>query len=169
MSDPLSTLAPHFFQVGYVVSDLAKAEEWFKSVMGVPFFMRSDGVVLKEDCLYRGSPADSEMNLSLGFVRGTQVELIEHVRGPSIYAEFLEAKGPGLHHLGFTVPDFGAAYEMMRKNGLEPLSEGHLGTGTDFAYFDCEAAGASIIELLGFDEATTAMMQQLRESSESAD
>lgn len=169
MSDPISTLAPHFFQVGYVVSDLADAEEWFQRVMGVPSFMRSDNVVLKEDCLYRGRPADSAMNLSLGFVRGTQVELIEHVRGPSIYDEFLKEKGPGLHHLGFTVPDFPAAYEMMRKSGLEPISEGHLGSGTDFAYFDCEAAGASIIELLGFDEATTAIMEQLRKSSENAD
>ena len=149
MSDPISTLAPHFFQVGYVVSDLADAEEWFQRVMGVPSFMRSDDVVLKEDCLYRGRPADSAMNLSLGFVRGTQVELIEHVRGPSIYDEFLKARGPGLHHLCVRVDDIEEAMAHLAGLGVRLLSdEPQVGAhGCRVCFVHPKSAGGVLLEL----------------------
>jgi len=164
MTDVLETLAPHFFQVAYVVRDLPAAEQWFQKVMGVPRFLRMENVTLGDTCRYRGRPANSSMHLALGYVRDTQIELIESVRGPSIYTEFLDAKGPGLHHVAFAVPDFGAALAQLRAGGLEPVLEGALDTGmrVDFAYFDCETAGASVIELLGFDAAARTFMEQLK-------
>ena len=36
MSDPVSRLAPYYFQVAYVVREIEAAENWFKQVMGVP-------------------------------------------------------------------------------------------------------------------------------------
>ena len=39
------------------------------------------------------------------------------------------------------------------------------GPGSQFAYFDCESAEASVIEILGFDEGTRAFMEQLKQQS----
>ena len=161
----LEALAPHFFQMAYVVRDLKATEEWFQRILGVPSFFRMENVPLGPECSYRGQPADSSAHLSLGYLRDTQIELIEPVRGPSLYTEFLEHKGPGLHHVAFSVPDFTRTVAALRESGLELISDGRIGPGSAFAYFDCQAAGASVIEILGFDEGTLAFMEQLRQKS----
>jgi len=117
MSETLGDLAPYFFQTGYVVREVDVAEEWFQRVMGVPSFFRMENVAFGEGCSYRGRPADAVAHLSIGYLGETQIELIESVRGPSIYTEFLERKGPGLHHLAFAVPDFGASVAALREAG----------------------------------------------------
>ena len=168
-SQVLDALAPHFCQLGYVVRDREASEEWFQRILGVPSFFRMDNVTFGPNFSYRGRPADSAANVSLGYFRDTQIELIEPVRGPSLYTESLEQKGPGLHHVAFEVPDFAGTVAALRESGLELLSGGPVGPGTDFAYFDCEAAGASVIEILGFDENIRAFMEQLRQQSSEAE
>ena len=167
-NDALGRLAPHFFQVAYVIRDLEAAEKWFQRIMGVPFFTRSE-IVLGEGCTYRGKPADSAMRLSLGFAGEVQIELIEALRGQSIYTEFMEAKGPGLHHVAFSVPDVDATVAELCAAGLVPIQEGSFGDGrVKFSYFDCDAEGASVIEILGFDAATTAAMEQMKQAAKAA-
>ena len=168
MSDVTSTLAPYFYQVGYVVRDLVAAEEWFKRTLGVPQFMRMENVVMEPPCRYRGRPADLAMNLSLGYMHDTQVELIQPTRGTSIYTEFLETKGPGLHHIMFSVPDFRTAVSPLHAAGMEPAQDGVLPSGVEFAYYDCDAGGASFIEIVRFDAATLAAMEQLKHVSPTA-
>jgi catechol 2,3-dioxygenase-like lactoylglutathione lyase family enzyme len=104
----------------------------------------------------------------VGYLRETQIELIEPIRGESLYTEFLDAKGPGLHHLAFDVPDFPATVAALRESGLELVMQGRVGPGSEFAYFDCDTAGTSVIEILGFDEGVRAFMQQLKSASDGA-
>ncbi|KAA0239002.1 VOC family protein [bacterium] len=165
MSNAAAGLAPCFFQVAYVVRDLAAAEEWFQRVFGVRSFFRLQDVTVGAGCTFRGAPADFAMNLALGYMGDTQIELIEPVRGISPYSEFLASRGPGLHHIAFAVPDFPAAVASLKDEGLPVLAEGYFETGTHFAYFECEQAGASVVEILGFNEATRAFMESLRQSS----
>ncbi len=165
MSEVPAELAPHFFQVAYVVRDMDVAEEWFGRILGVPAFTRMENVELGASCTYRGRPADSAAHLSLGYLGDIQVELIEPVRGPSLYTEFLETTGPGLHHLAFLVPDFDATVAFLGHSGVEVISEGQLGPGSQFAYFDCQAEGFSVIEILGFDVAIRGFMEQLKKSA----
>lgn len=168
MTKAVDALAAHYFQTAWVVRDLAAAEEWFGRVMGVPAWTRFD-VVLGEESRYRGRPADSAMAISLGYAGEVQIELIESVRGPNIYTEFLDAKGPGLHHIAFAVPDFDATVAQLREERLPELSSGILNGGSvKFAYFDCAAAGASVIEILGFDAATTDAMAQMKAAAYAA-
>jgi len=164
----LDAIAPHFVQVGYVVRDLATAEAWFQKVLGVPRWARMENMAFGENCSYRGRPADYAAHLSLGYLSATQVELIEPIRGESLYTEFLADKGPGFHHLAFDVPDFDATVAALADSGLELLTRGAVGAGSQFAYFDCESAGASVIEILGFDEGTRAFMEQLKNQSANA-
>ncbi len=153
------------FQVAYVVPDLAQAEDWFGRTMGVRYFERMDGVVLGETCRHRGQVADAVLDLSIGYLGDTQIELVHPNRGDSIHQEFLDAGGRGLHHVGFAVDDFQATLEHFRALGMEPAADGYLDTGMriDFAYFECSDAAASVIEILGLDEAARAFMGELRE------
>ncbi len=164
----LDAIAPYFFQLAYVVRDIGATEAWFQKTLGVPLFTRMENMSFGAECSYRGQPADFAAHLSLGYMRDTQIELIEPLRGESLYAEFLQAKGPGLHHVAFDVPDFDAAVAGLRSGGLELLSNGQLGPGSHFAYFDCESAQTSVIEILGFDEGARSFMDQLKKQSADA-
>ena len=44
-------------------------------------------------------PADFVASISLSYLGDMQLELIEPVRGPNIYSDFLRDSGPGLHHI----------------------------------------------------------------------
>jgi catechol 2,3-dioxygenase-like lactoylglutathione lyase family enzyme len=160
-----SFLRDHFFQIAYVVPDLAAAERWFGETMGVARFQRLEGVELGATCRHRGAVADAVLDLSLGYLGDTQIELIRPGRGESIHREFFAAGGRGLHHLGFAVPDFAAALRHLRECGMQPVADGVLDTGmrVEFAYFECADAAASVIEILGFDDAARAFMDALRE------
>jgi len=164
----LAAIAPYFVQTGYVVRDLAAAESWFQQVVGVPAWTRMENMTFGPECSYRGRPADYAAHLSIGYLRDTQIELIEAVRGESPYTEFLESRGTGLHHLAFDVPAFDATIDALGGSGLELIAEGSIGPGNRFAYFDCESAQASVIEILGFDEATRSLMEQLKQQSASS-
>jgi catechol 2,3-dioxygenase-like lactoylglutathione lyase family enzyme len=81
----------------------------------------------------------------------------------SLYREFLESHGPGLHHIAFDVPDFPATVRALEADGLEILAEGSVGPGSHFAYFDCATAGASVIEILGFSDDVRGFMAQIKD------
>jgi methylmalonyl-CoA/ethylmalonyl-CoA epimerase len=166
VSDVLAELAPHYFQVAYVVRDIAEAEAFFQRTMGVKKFTRLADIAFGEACEFRGQPADFVAHLSLGYLKDTQLELIENVRGDSLYSEFLQQKGPGLHHVAFLVPDFTQAVTDLSAGGLTLAARGAITPGNEFAYFDCEGPGFSVIELLGFDEATRGFMDMLRQQSQ---
>ncbi len=164
MTSASGVLSGAFFQVAYVVPDLGEAEAWFASVMGVPYFERMEGVELGDTCRHRGQVADAVLDLSLGYIGDTQVELIRPGRGASLQKEFYAGGGRGLHHLGFAVDDFAATTARLGELGMQPIAEGRLDTGmvVEFAYYDCESAGASVIEVLGFDDAARSFMDELR-------
>jgi catechol 2,3-dioxygenase-like lactoylglutathione lyase family enzyme len=164
----LAAIAPHFVQMGYVVRDVAAAEAWFQEILGVPAWTRMESMTFGPDCSYRGRAADYAAHLSIGYLGDTQIELIEHIRGESPYTEFLESRGPGLHHLAFDVPDFDATVGALGGSGLELIAAGSVGPGNRFAYFDCESAQASVVEILGFDESTRGIMEALKQQSASA-
>jgi methylmalonyl-CoA/ethylmalonyl-CoA epimerase len=164
----LDAIAPHFCQFAYVVRDIAASEEWFQKLLGVPAWTRLENMVFGADCSYRGRPADYTATISLGYAGDTQIELIQSIRGENLYTEFLESKGPGLHHIAFDVPDFDATLESFDEGGLELITRGQMGPGSKFAYFECESAETSVIEILGFDESMRAFMEQLKKQSAEA-
>jgi catechol 2,3-dioxygenase-like lactoylglutathione lyase family enzyme len=159
--------AAHFFQVAYVVSDLPSAEEWFKRTMGISAFHRMENMSFPPDSTYRGPPSTSSMHLSLAFAGEIQIELIQPNSGPSLYTDFLDSKGPGLHHVAFAFEEsgFAPAVAALKAQGLETLIEGRFEAGTHFAYFDCEVPGASVIEILGFTPETWQFMRQMKQQS----
>lgn len=164
MTDPTSSLAPYFFQVAYVMHDIAAGARWFQATMGVPHFERLENVTFGEGCRFRGAPADAAAHLALGFAGDVQIELIEPVRGRSIYQEFLEAGQTGLHHVAFLVPDFAATTARLAAQGLACVTDGVLAGAmrVEFAYFDAGPQAGSIIEILGFDQAAHAFMADLK-------
>lgn len=143
------TAAVH--QVGIVVADLDAAvathsqlcgcatDDWRFDVFG------RDSV---DELTVRGAPADFSMRLAF-HGSAPELELIQPLEGPSIYAEWLAAGAGGLHHLAVAVTSLERATAAMERAGFATLEAGHgfapAGRG-GFAYFDTVAALGYVIE-----------------------
>lgn len=136
------TLGGPFVQIGVIVDDLEAAVAGAEALGALGTFktypMESASF---GELTHRGRPAEVSMMVALN--RSTpQVEYIQPLAGESVYAEFLAVHGPGLHHLGFHVPDIEATRARMAAAGYEPAFHGQgFGRAGDgaFAYFDTSA------------------------------
>ena len=126
-------------QVGLVVRDLDVAlERYADAVSDEPWRVWTYGPSVVPLQQYRGADAGFEMRIALSSTT-PQIELIEPRRGPSIYAEWLDAHGEGLHHLGMFEADLDGGIARMLARGFEVVQIGR-GYGLDgdgaFVYFD---------------------------------
>jgi len=100
---------------------------------------------------YRGQPGKFEMYLGWWRWGDVTFEWIQPLVGPSVYHEFLAARGEGFHHLAFEVTDMDQAIELLKARGAPPSQSGGWdspGGKGRFAYLDAETHGGVSIELL---------------------
>ena len=103
-----------------------------------------------DTCTFRGRPADFVADISLSYAGDTQLELIMPVSGDSIYTEFLDRAGAGLHHICVEAPGaeaFDAALVDTERHGAPVVQQGVMPGGMRFAYVSAEAAGVPYIEI----------------------
>jgi methylmalonyl-CoA/ethylmalonyl-CoA epimerase len=138
-------------QVGIVVRDLDASLERYSRVWELgPWRCWTYGPRTVPELSFRGARGDYEMRIAL-CGSGPQMELIEPLRGPSIYHEWLAEHGEGLHHLGIYVPSFDEGLAAMAKDGYEPVQLGRgYGAGGDggYAYFDLRPVLGVYLELI---------------------
>ena len=136
---------PDVSQVGIVVRDLDKAVAYFENVIGLGPFVRPEITFVEK--FYYEKPADFKMNMAFCSLGAIEMELIEPVTAPTVYHDFLEEKGEGLHHLGFDVKDMEERLKRYRKMGIQVLQMGRTTVG-GFAYLDTQGIGGVICELI---------------------
>jgi hypothetical protein len=130
-------------QIAWVTKDLAATEQALTTLLGAKKWIRVPDVHFGPDsCTYRGRPADFVAHISFSYAGDTQLELIAPVTGESVYTEFLDRAGPGLHHICVEVDDVDEAV-----GAAEVLQRGVMPGGMEFAYVTAEAAGVPYIEI----------------------
>jgi hypothetical protein len=150
----LVPLAGHFYQLSYVVWDMEAAVEDLGKSFGVSFTLtagQGDPALVS----YKGKPSDVSVAMAFADLRGIELEIIRPVNRNNLYTDFLEQRGPGLHHVGFKIPgrqQYRNYCQLLLDNGNTALMEGSFTgeTSVDFCYFDASAFGASVIELSYF-------------------
>jgi catechol 2,3-dioxygenase-like lactoylglutathione lyase family enzyme len=164
-------LVAGFTQVSYVVRDLDATARWFERALGVEFFGVREYKLGGSD--YRmtagGKPVSADVGIKLALARAggrgeLEVELIQPDGADSVFSKFVERTGGGLHHIAFEVDNFDAAAEPLESDGI--MARAVTNGGNKIAYFDCRAAGASIIEVAQYDDATRRDFQQLKSPPE---
>lgn len=102
------------------------------------------------DHRYRGEPAEFRARLAFS-PSSPEIELIEPISGPSIYAEWIAAHGHGIHHLAVIVDSVREAMQSMTRAGFATLQSavgyGPAGDG-GHAYFGTEHALGYILEAI---------------------
>lgn len=163
---PSACIASGCSQVAFVVKDIQAGQKFFNKHMGVPRFYLFEDIKIEEKT-YRGNKGSFRMHLALAYAGEIQIELIEHISGESIFKEFLEKKGEGMHHLGFIVDDYKKAVDELTANGYPVAQSGRVGStpGARFALFDTEADIGSIMEILVLDEDMRNLFKKIKQGN----
>lgn len=139
-------------QLAILVPDLEKTVRNFSDHYGVgPWHFYTYRKPLVKKMTYNGIEADYSMRIALSNIGNIRIELIEPLEGDSIYQDFINEHGYGLHHIGLVVDDIGKALEIARNTGLKVIMDGS-GFGLDgdghYAYLDTESELGFVLELI---------------------
>jgi methylmalonyl-CoA/ethylmalonyl-CoA epimerase len=146
------TIEKNVIQVAVAVENLETAIEAWSTFLGrEPSKTLVTGPQEEWKTEYRGAPSDARCKLAIYDLGECQVELMEPVGGPSVWADHLEQKGPGVHHIGFRVEGMKEGVRFCDALGMPLLQSGEFGNGR-YAYFDSEAQLGTMLELLEFDD-----------------
>ena len=149
MSTP-SRFVTEVQQVALVVRDIDKALEEYTRLLGIgPWWVSVYGPPKLTGMRIRGKTIPYSMKLALAWTGTTMWELIQPLEGPSIYKEFLNDHGEGLHHplVEHEGVDFEDAIARFTEKGCPPLMEGSIGE-IRFAYVESEGPLKTTIELV---------------------
>ncbi len=138
-----------FMHACIVVKDINKAMDYFSKLDVGPFpvFLGGPGMSFGGKTVH-GKQVDYDMDLRLAKSNygGIGLELIQPLKGETVYTEFLAKKGEGLHHLAFGVEDFDGEVADMKARGFKVVQTGAM-PNSRWAYFDTDAVGGMLTEL----------------------
>ncbi len=152
MTAPL--IAPAFCQIAWVVKDITAAEKFFIETMGIPRFLHLEGLAAKDtEGTYRGKPGDWVFHLYIAYAGDTQIELIQHVSGASMFEESIRQHGDAVQHVAHWLDDseYDAAAEHLESSGY-PLIQSLKLPIARVGYFDTRPAIGVVTEIVGSTE-----------------
>ena len=139
------------FQVAVVVHDLDAAAARHTALLGSgPWRVYEFGPHMMQRYTMYGEPATARTLLALNDSR-PQVEIIQPLSGPSIYQDWLDRRGEGLHHVAALVESVDAVVEAAANQGIGVLSSGEafgVGGSGKFAYLDSEGVLGTVLEVV---------------------
>jgi hypothetical protein len=141
-------------QVCVVTRDIHRTMAGLVKVGIGPWRVYTFGPDTCTEVTYRGKPSEHSMRLALANSADMMWEVIQPLEGPSIYTEFLDDHGEGIHHIaakcdGMAYPD---QVEKMLSLGYEIIQSGVWADRVPFAYFGTEGDISTTIELFDIPE-----------------
>jgi methylmalonyl-CoA/ethylmalonyl-CoA epimerase len=132
--------------VGVVVKDIKKTAEFLSSFCGIAHWQFWDTTVRKEELIVGEPFRLKSAQARLGPI---VLELLQPVEGQTVWAEFLETKGEGLHHIAFRVSDFDKTLSKLKRLGIGVLAGSSSDQeGQPWVYIDTGTApGGIVLEL----------------------
>jgi Glyoxalase/Bleomycin resistance protein/Dioxygenase superfamily len=147
-----------------VVPDIDAAEIFFKQVIGVSRFMRfQDMRAADVEGTYHGRPGDWVCHIAIGYAGETQIELVQHVSGTSLYADFARDQGFAIQHVGYVMKEgeLEAAAARLVSAGYQAIQTANTRIGR-FAYFDTRASIGMVTELIGLNGVGDELFRSLK-------
>jgi hypothetical protein len=132
-------------QVGILVRDAEDAARKLEKLVGIgPFKILEPDY---RDLTYRGKTGKFKIRIALAKAGPIQIELMQPLYGETIYDEFAQRKGYGLHHLGIKTDNMEQSVKEMQEKGFRVTQSGNR-PGVKWAYLSTEDQTDVIFELL---------------------
>lgn len=103
---------------------------------------------------YRGQSAAFSLKVCFAQSGNLIWEIMEPLSGPTIFAEFLERHGEGIHHVAYdcnNIP-FGERSEEFSRRGFQLVQSGSWMGTNHFAFFETEGATTTCLETYYFPD-----------------
>lgn len=139
-------------QICILVPNIEKAVEiWWKKFGIGPWHLYTYGKPLVKRMTRHGKPCEYKMKIALSYIGKMRIELIEPLEGDTVYKEFIEDHGYGVHHLGVLTDDMKGSLKNAESAGIAMTMDG-AGFGPDddghYAYLDTEKLIGTTIEFI---------------------
>jgi len=121
------SLFKDFVQIGVIVADLDQSIKTLEEVFGIgPFRVVDWPPQGREDLerYYHGQPGDFTARMAFTELGPIELELIQPMEGHSLWKDFLEQRGGGIHHIRFNVKELDPVRSYLAENGIEPAQHG---------------------------------------------
>jgi hypothetical protein len=155
--DALTTLAPkeafkNCVQIGVVVADLEQATRHLSEIFGIgPFRIIDWPPEGRTDIqkFYYGEPANFTARMAFTELGSVELELIQPLEGKSIWSDFLQEHGGGIHHIRFNVDELDPVQEYLAGQGIASAQHGSgIRPGTMWMNFASEDQVGFVIEVM---------------------
>ena len=113
-SDTGAITLPSIAHICVVVKDLDKTTKFLSSLFGLGPWHTEEGSTKKEDLLV-GEPY--KVKVTWTELGPTLLELIQPIEGKSVWSEFIETKGEGLHHISFRFSNWDEVVSKVQEQG----------------------------------------------------
>lgn len=128
--------------VGIAVRDLEASVEFYTTMFGLTVAGRetNDAQGVREAMLY----------VAEGPAGSSYVQLLEPLGPDTPVGKFLEARGEGVHHIGYGVVDVATALGQLREDGIRLVDERprHGSLGASIAFLHPKSVGGVLTELV---------------------
>jgi methylmalonyl-CoA/ethylmalonyl-CoA epimerase len=126
----------HINHIGVAVKSLEENIPFYRDVLKLPF------AGIEE-------VADQKVRLAVFKAGETRIELLEPTAEDSPIARFIEKRGEGMHHLGYTVQGIEKAIAGLKAQGVRMIDESprHGSGGTRIAFLHPSSSGKVLTEL----------------------
>ena len=137
-------------QVGILVKDVEETARKLEKLIGIGPFQILEPEY--RDLTFHGKPARFKIRIGLAKAGPIQVELMQPLFGETIYDEFAERKGYGLHHIAIRADNMEQSINNMKSRGFNVIQSGNR-PGVKWTYLDTEKETGLIFELVEKKEA----------------
>ena len=139
-------------QICILVPDIDKAVETWWNRFGIgPWHFYTYGKPLVKRMTRNGKAAEYKMKIALSYIGKMRIELIQPLEGDTVYQEFIDKHGYGVHHLGVLTGNMEQSLKEAAEAGLSMTQDG-AGFGPDYdghyAYLDTEDLICTTIEMI---------------------
>ena len=140
-----SSKSAEIIQVGILVRDVKETARKMEKLIGIGPFQILEPEY--RDLVVHGRPAQYKLRIGLAMAGPIQVELMQPLFGETIYGEYAERKGYGLHHIAIRTEDMEQSINDMKSRGFKVIQSGNR-PGVKWAYLDTEKETGVIFELV---------------------
>ena len=115
-------------QIAIAVEDLEQVAKNYWDILGIgPWAIYNWEAPLVYDRKYHGKTIECREKIALVQVGNVELELVQPLDGTSLYRDWLDEHGEGLHHLQFLVDDLAETSRILEGEGFTSLQSGKCG------------------------------------------
>jgi len=127
--------------LGIAVRSLEEGLRFYEEVLG--FTSAGEETIEAERVRVAMLPVGDALSAS-------RIELLEATDRESVIAQFIEKRGPGLHHIALRVENLAAVLDRLKAQGCRLLNEPRIGAGGHtYVFVHPRSTGGVLLELIG--------------------